>query len=245
MLAMQALGVDGFGQLTAGLFPCGELCHPEASMKISLKPLSYSFFCLPALLLMTGVLHADPIFSENFDEATVGLGVTTAGAFSAINGSNIDVVGGSNFGYLCTGPESGNCVDLGGSGGKNPAGNIELTTALNLAAGTYDLSFDLIGSQRGTTTETTVLFGDYAQTFILASDDDTSGVITDLAVTVSGGPTQLEFIDNSGADNIGSLLDNITITSASTSPVPEPGSMTLLATGLLGAAGIIRRRFVA
>jgi hypothetical protein len=206
--------------------------------------LSY-FLCLPALLLMTGVLHADPIFSENFDEATVGLGVTTAGAFSAINGTNVDVVGGSTFGYLCSGPESGNCVDLGGSAGKNPSGELQLTTSLNLAPGTYNLSFDLIGSQRGTTTMTTVVFGGAAQTFVLASDDDTSGIVTDWLLTVTGGETQLEFIDNSAPDNIGALLDNVSISAASTSPVPEPESMALMATGLLGFAGIIRRRFLA
>mgnify|MGYP001555705877 FL=1 len=206
--------------------------------------LSY-FLCLPALLLMTGFLHADPIFSENFNEATVGLGVTTAGAFSAINGTNVDVVGGSTFGYLCSGPESGNCVDLGGSNGKNPSGALQLSTSLNLAPGTYNLSFDLIGSQRGTTTMTTVVFGGVAQTFVLASNDLTSGIVTDWAVTVAGGDTQLEFIDNSAPDNIGALLDNVSISAASTSPVPEPESMVLMATGLLGFAGIIRRRFMA
>lgn len=202
--------------------------------------------CVPALLLMTGVLHADPIFSENFDEATVGLAVSTAGQFMAINGSNVDVVNNeSGFGNLCTGPESGNCVDMGGSGGKNPVGSIDLTTPLDLAPGTYYLSFDLIGSQRGPTTTTTVIFGGYTQTFTLASDDDTSGVVTNMAVTISGGPTQLEFIDNSEADNIGALLDNVSISSDAPSPVPEPGSLTLLATGLLGAAGVLRRRFLA
>lgn len=198
---------------------------------------------LPAFCLMPSTLHADTIFSENFDTATVGLGVTTAGQFTAIDGTNVDVVGGSTFGYLCSGPESGNCVDMGGSGGKDPSGKIDLSTALNLAPGTYYLSFDLIGSQRGTTTATTVMFGSYMQTFTLASNDFSSGIVLNQAVTISGGTTQLEFVDNSGPDNIGSLLDNVSI--SNTSPVPEPGTLGLLATGLLGAAGIIRRRFQA
>lgn len=198
--------------------------------------------CLPAFLLMTGVLHADTVFSENFDEVTPALGVSTAGAFSAIDGTNVDVVGGALFGSLCHAPESGNCVDMGGSGGKNPSGNIELTSALSLAPGTYYLSFDLIGSQRDTTTMTTVNFGPYSQSFTLGPDDFTSGIVTNQAVVWTGGTIQLQFVDNSPADNVGSLLDNITITTA---PVPEPESLVLLATGLIGGAGLLRRKFLA
>lgn len=199
--------------------------------------------CLPALLLMTGVVHAGTIFSENFDEVTPALGVSTAGAFTAINGTNVDVVGGGLFGFLCSGPESGNCVDMGGSGGKNASGNIELTTALNLAPGTYYLSFDLIGSQRDTTTMTTVTFGSYNQTFTLGPTDFTSGIVSNQAVVWGGGPIQLRFVDNSPANNIGALLDNITIKDESA--VPEPESLVLLATGLIGGAGLLRRKLLA
>ncbi len=194
---------------------------------------------LPAFCLITAPLHATPVFLENFNSATVGLDVTQADQFQTTNGTDVDVVGGSNFGYLCAGPESGNCVDLGGTGGDATG---DLVTTLNLAAGTYDLSFDLIGSQRGDTTSTTVNFGDYSQTFILASGDVTSGVINEL-VTVTGGPIQLEFLNNGNSDNanIGALLDNVSI--STTSPVPEPGTVGLMATGLLGLAGAVRRRF--
>jgi hypothetical protein len=208
--------------------------------------LKYFLAGVVTILSLTPVtMRADTIvFSENFDATTATLGLTTAGAFSAINGTNVDVVGaGNGWGFLCAGPESGNCVDMGGSGG-NAFGQIELTTPLNLAAGTYNLSFDLIGSGRGETTSTTVEFGSYSHTFVLTGSDYASGVIINQAVTVTGGPTQLEFINNGISDaNVGALLDNVEITSPAVTP--EPSSLLLLGTGVLGLAGLFRLKRLA
>jgi hypothetical protein len=189
-------------------------------------------------------MHASTFLSENFDGVPAVLDVTTAGVFSAVGNTNVDVVGAADgWGALCTGPESGNCLDMGGTGG-NAVGIIDLTSPLNLAAGTYDLSFDLIGSGRGETTSTTVSFGNYSQTFVLTSGDITSGVVVNQAVTIAGGPTQLTFTNNGISDpNIGAVLDNVSITTPS--PTPEPSSLMLLGTGILGAAGMMRRRFKA
>ena len=43
---------------------------------------------------------------ENFDELTPKLAVKTAGLFHTLYGTNVNIVGGSNFGYLCAAPES-------------------------------------------------------------------------------------------------------------------------------------------
>lgn len=45
--------------------------------------------------------------------------------------------------------------------------------------------------------------------------------------------------------DIGSATGNLQFSAPSPSPVPEPGSLSLMATGLLGAAGILRRKFSA
>jgi hypothetical protein len=205
--------------------------------------------CLPIFAIIAAPLHASTVFSENFDTATVNLNVTQAGQFHTINGTDVDVVGGSNFGLLCVAPESGNCVDLGGTGGDAYG---DLVASINLAPGSYDLSFDLIGSQRGDTTETTVTFANYSHTFTLAGDDVTSGIVVNQLITITtGGSYQLQFLNDGPANdnpNIGALLDNVTLTSVSpsqNSAVPEPATLSLMATGLIGAAGVIRRRYKA
>ncbi len=73
-----------------------------------------SFLVKASLTILSAVclapqLHASPILSENFDELTAALSVTSVGAFHTLNGTNVDIVGGSLFGSLCAGPESGNC----------------------------------------------------------------------------------------------------------------------------------------
>jgi hypothetical protein len=150
------------------------------------------------------------ILQENFNELTPALAVTSAGVFTAINGTNVDIVGGSLDGFLCVSPESGNCLDLDGSGGDSQ-GDIE-TSPITLNSGAeYTLSFDLIGSQRGVTTSTTVNFGPYSQTFPLLSGDDTDGIISVPITVPTTTLTYLEFKSNTPGD-LGALLDNVAIT---------------------------------
>lgn len=186
--------------------------------------------------------HAAVLLSENFDELTPQLSATSVGDFHTIDGTNVDIVGGALFGSLCASPESGNCVDMDGTGG-NPVGVLQSNSSIALNPGTtYLLSFDLIGSQRGPTDSVTVTFGPYDQTFVLAGNDDSSGIVSNAAITVTS-PTSsfLTFQSNDPpGSNEGELLDNVVITSQSTA-VPEPASLSLLAGALLGF-GLIRRR---
>ena len=188
-------------------------------------------------------LFASTIFSENFESATPGLSQTSAGQFTAINGTNIDVVAASNgWGSLVVAPESGNVVDLGGSGG-NSYGDLQ-SSVITLKPGSYDFSFDLVGSQRGITTTTDVFVAPvvpgtdlYSNFFTLGTSDKT---VTNALLTV--GTTEQVTINfvltETGNPNIGSLLDNVEITST-----PAPSSLLLLGSGLVALAGFARRKF--
>lgn len=203
-----------------------------------------SLLAISALCMLPA--SAATILTENFDALTVGLAVTSAGVFSTTGGTNVDIVGPGLFASVCASPTSDNCLDLDGSNG-NSQGILQTTTAISLVPGVnYLLSFDLIGSQRGNQTSTTVSFGSYNHTFVLDSADTTSGIVTNALITVSSAATEnLTFTSNTPG-NVGALLDNVTITSVPvTSGVPEPSTSILLGSGLLLGSAILalhRRR---
>jgi hypothetical protein len=146
---------------------------------------------------------------------------------------------------LCAAPESGNCVDLDGSGGLSQ-GILQTSTAITLNPGVnYFLSFDLIGSHRGLTTTATVAFGPYSQVFSLTSSDVTSGIVSNQLITVSSTTVANLTFTSGTPGNIGAVLDNVLITSAPvTTGVPEPSSLMLIGPALL-ALGLMGRRLVA
>ena len=195
-----------------------------------------------ALLATLGVFplasRANTIFVDGFNTATnPGLTVTTTvGNFNVLAPTNVDLLGpgtNQNYGYLCA-PGVSQCVDLNGSGGTS-SGSLE--SNMFFAPGQYLLSFNLIGSGRGPTTSTLVSFGDYYQTFTLASGDNTTGVISNQLVMVTGEGSYFTFEDMNGNTNIGSVLN-----SASVATTPEPSSIVLLGSGLLAGVRMLSSR---
>ena len=177
---------------------------------------------------------AAPIFFDDFTQEAYGLNQALDN-WTIADGS-IDVVGEpANFPGLCAlGPSPDKCVDLDGSTGN--AGRIE-SNGILLGPGTYDFSFWLKGNSRGgapdtvrMTVETGVLAG---ESFILNSNDPWTQYTR--SFTLGGAQTVNLVFDHAGNDNIGILLDNISITQA-----PEPGLISLLGIGMAGA--FMRRR---
>ncbi|MEO6804748.1 MAG: PEP-CTERM sorting domain-containing protein [Edaphobacter sp.] len=76
----------------------------------------------------------------------------------------------------------------------------------------------------------------------LTLGDISAGLFLGLGANVSGDVAKVSFDGNIGAGS-GSFNFSRPQDPSSNSPVPEPGSLCLMATGLLGAAGAIRLKF--
>lgn len=187
-----------------------------------------------SLLLGCAAAHAnaDTLFSDTFEADVALLNQTTfVGGWTVANGS-VDIV--NNF----FGP--GKIVDLDGSTGN--AG--EFTRLLSLSGGvTYTASFALAGSQRGSATEIVdVSFGTASDTFTLGASDP-FGIRSLLFTPGASGIFGLTFA-NRGGDNIGSLLDNVSVTFNGTAvpAIPEPETYALMLGGLAMLGAVARRR---
>jgi hypothetical protein len=169
--------------------------------------------------------------SENFDAVKPELTLADAGAFHTLNGTNVDVLGSGLQANLCAAPETGNCLDMGGTGG-NPQAVLQTVNAIDLEPGvTYRLSFQLIGSQRGNTTSTTVNFGPYQQTFVLESGDTKSGIVKDAKVTVDAPQSAFLTFTNNTKTEEGALLDNVVVSSTGAESGVTAISLVLVAVG--------------
>lgn len=207
------------------------------------------------------------VFSDNFDSENGGataLNYTGFANFNSTGGADVDLVATPNgFGITC----SGSCVDLDGSPGPGEITSID-SFAFN-AGDAVRLSFDLSGNQRNGDTDgfsvgfsfgSAVDIFDYGTNFtgsdIIALPGLTDNIIgASTGTSIAGGDPfsarsifftagtagSLKFSFGSDSnDNIGPLLDIISLDITSSVPEPATWAMMILGFGLVG--GAMRRR---
>jgi PEP-CTERM motif len=184
------------------------------------------------LLLGSSLTHAaSPIFLDDFNSypADQFNWVPASNGWAVSPNGTVDIHGtGGVFDLI---PGNGSYVDLDGttlSGGL-------FSNNVNLIGGTtYTLSFDLAGSHRGSAETVNVNFGSTAASYSLDSADPFSTRILNFTPG-SDGSYSFSYL-NVGGDNVGALLDNVSV-----SAVPEPETYAMLLAGL-GLVGFISRR---
>lgn len=169
-----------------------------------------------AVAALAGATQAQVvIFSDDFQAAPPGENATPPGW--GISDGTVDTLGPGYFPDLCL-RTSNRCIDLDGT--SSNAG--ELTRSVSLTGGLlYQLSFDLAGSQRGSTEIVDVAFGGTTGVFTRNSLDPFSN--GSLSFTPASSASYQIFFENRGGDNIGALLDNVGVTA-----VPEPSVLALV-----------------
>ena len=169
------------------------------------------------------------IFQDNFNSESQATNYSSFANFNVTAGS-VDSIGTGFFDFY---PGHGNYVDLDGStANQNPAGQI--STKSSFGAGTYTLNFLLGGSTRGDTNTVRVALGGFSQDFTLASN---AGLLTE-SITFSTSGGVLSFTNLGPSDNLGLILDDVTLSSA----VPEPSIWAMMILGFAGVGFVAYRR---
>ena len=157
-------------------------------------------------------------FTDNFNGENGGVGELNYNSFNnwTVTDGTVDLIGNGFFDFY---PGNGLYVDLDGSSFK--AGVLTTKTAFNLSPGDYILQFDLGGSQRGDTNIVDVALGSVFSKEYIRESSDPLALVTE-NIHVSSSTSAFLSFHNLGGDDVGAILDNVSLTSSETTSVPEP-----------------------
>lgn len=180
-----------------------------------------------------GSASATVVFTDNFDSYSGAVPVigTSFGDWNILDGTSVDIIGaGTSYDWFSG--ARGKYLDLDGSNGNGGY----ISTNIVFGPGTYVLQYSLAGSQREgyENNSVTVDFGTgYSQGYNLASLDAFQDYTVTVVLTASSALT----FKNTGNDNVGALLDNVSVTA-----VPEPGTYAMMFAGLMMIGSMVVRK---
>lgn len=190
-----------------------------------------TLFSLVGWLGLLGNSHATLLFSDDFNEADITsqhTNFTSLDNWDVVDGT-VDAYVDGGFGLPCL---SAGCLDMDGSSVNG--GRIETKTTFNfLANSTYHLTIGYRGNARGGDDDITIGFTSFGSGTIpvnWAVDWTTTG----LSVWSSSDWSGKLFVETSSNDNVGPLLDWVTLRDELNGEVPVPAPLSLMSLFLLG-----------